>query len=222
MLKTPLDQWRPKFEEVGQIFGKEKETKEWFKQYDEKASKLHDKIVAKTGDAKFMKMAAYPNAFRVYGDYGYGSVIFNDLKLPAVKGTPTDKPLVQVQKEALIDYNPDYLFVFTTGDGSQRLKEFQEESIWKNMNAVKNNHVFTIKNEDLNKGYFPLGKEMILDEVAEFVLGNNGKTTFTPVKVVFLYIRAINIVFHFFLFPISFIIYSKNAVKKGDVGRWYI
>ena len=45
-----------------------------------------------------MKMAAYPNAFRVYGDYGYGSVIFNDLKLPAVKGTPTDKPLVQVQK----------------------------------------------------------------------------------------------------------------------------
>lgn len=27
MLKTPLDQWRPKFEEVGQIFGKEKETK---------------------------------------------------------------------------------------------------------------------------------------------------------------------------------------------------
>ena len=38
-----------------------------------------------------MKMAAYPNAFRVYGDYGYGSVIFNDLKLPAVKGTPTDK-----------------------------------------------------------------------------------------------------------------------------------
>ncbi|HFK1475662.1 TPA: ABC transporter substrate-binding protein [Bacillus paranthracis] len=171
MLKTPLDQWRPKFEEVGQIFGKEKETKEWFKQYDEKASKLHDKIVAKTGDAKFMKMAAYPNAFRVYGDYGYGSVIFNDLKLPAVKGTPTDKPLVQVQKEALIDYNPDYLFVFTTGDGSQRLKEFQEESIWKNMNAVKNNHVFTIKNEELNKGYFPLGKEMILDEVAEFVLG---------------------------------------------------
>lgn len=171
MLKTPLDQWRPKFEEVGQIFGKEKETKEWFKQYDEKASKLHDKIVAKTGDAKFMKMAAYPNAFRVYGDYGYGSVIFNDLKLPAVKGTPTDKPLVQVQKEALIDYNPDYLFVFTTGDGSQRLKEFQEESIWKNMNAVKNNHVFTIKNEDVNKGYFPLGKEMILDEVSEFVLG---------------------------------------------------
>lgn len=171
MLKTPLDQWRPKFEEVGQIFGKEKETKEWLKKYDEKASKLHDKIVAKTGDATFMKMAAYPNAFRVYGDYGYGSVIFGDLKLPAVKGTPTDKPLVQIQKEALIDYNPDYLFVFTTGDGSQRLKEFQEESIWKNMNAVKNNHVFTISNEDVNKGYFPLGKEMILDEVTEFILG---------------------------------------------------
>ena len=31
MLNTPLDQWRPKFQEVGQIFGKEKETKEWFK-----------------------------------------------------------------------------------------------------------------------------------------------------------------------------------------------
>ena len=171
MLKTPLDQWRPKFEELGKIFDKEKETTAWLKKYDEKASKLHDKIIAKTGDAKFMEMAAYPNAFRVYGDYGYGSVIFKDLQLPAVQGTPTDKPLVQVQKEALIDYNPDYLFVFTTGDGSQRLKEFQEETIWKNMNAVKNNRVFTIKNEDLNKGYFPLGKEMVLDEVADFVLG---------------------------------------------------
>jgi iron complex transport system substrate-binding protein len=39
------------------------------------------------------------------------------------------------------------------------------------MNAVKNNHVFTISNEDVNKGYFPLGKEMILDEVTEFILG---------------------------------------------------
>ena len=65
---------------------------------------------------------------------------------------------------------------------------------------------------------------MILDEVSEFVLGNNikEKITFTSVKVIFLYKKAINIVFHFFLFPISFIIYSKNAVKKGDVGKWYI
>ena len=64
---------------------------------------------------------------------------------------------------------------------------------------------------------------MILDEVSEFVLGNNikRKITFTSVKVIFLY-KTINIVFHFFLFPISFIIYSKNAVKKGDVGKWYI
>lgn len=171
MLSIPLDQWRPKFEEVGKIFDKEQETAAWLKKYDEKANKLHDQIVSKTGDAKFMVMAAYPNAFRVYGDYGYGSVLFKDLKLPAVNGTPADKPLVQLQKEALIDYNPDFLFVFTTGDGNQRLKEFQQETIWKNMNAVKNNRVYMIKNEDLNKGYFPLGKEMLLDELSTFILG---------------------------------------------------
>lgn len=39
------------------------------------------------------------------------------------------------------------------------------------MNVVKNNYVFIIKNEDLNKGYFLFGKDMILDEVVEFVLG---------------------------------------------------
>ena len=54
MLNTPLDQWRPKFEEVGQIFGKK--NKRMVQKYDEKASKLHDKIVAKTGEATFMKM----------------------------------------------------------------------------------------------------------------------------------------------------------------------
>ena len=47
MLKTPLDQWRPKFEEVGQIFGKEKETKEWFKQYDEKQANYMTKSLRK-------------------------------------------------------------------------------------------------------------------------------------------------------------------------------
>ena len=40
MLNTPLDQWRPKFEEVGQIFGNRKETKEWFKSMMKKQANL--------------------------------------------------------------------------------------------------------------------------------------------------------------------------------------
>ena len=35
MLNTPLDQWRPKFQEVGQIFGK-KRNKRMVQKYDEK------------------------------------------------------------------------------------------------------------------------------------------------------------------------------------------
>lgn len=41
-----------------------------------------------------MKMVVYLNVFCVYGDYGYGSVIFNDLKLLVVKGILIDKLLV--------------------------------------------------------------------------------------------------------------------------------
>ncbi|MGM7636517.1 ABC transporter substrate-binding protein [Bacillus sp. Hm123] len=170
MLETDLSDWRPKFEEIARIMDKEEEANKWLKEFDEKAKATHDEILAKTGDDKFMVMAAYPNAFRVYGNYGYGSFLFEDLKLPAIEGTPTEEPLLQLQKEALIDYNPDYLFVFTTGDGDQRLKEFQESAIWKNMNAVKNNKVFMIAPEDLNKGYTPLGKELLLEEVKQQIL----------------------------------------------------
>lgn len=171
MLSSDLTDWRAFFTETAEVLGKEKEKDAWLKQYDEKAKKIGEEIVAKTGDETFMVMAAYPNAFRVYGGYGYGDILFNDMKLPAVEGTPTDEPLLQLQKEALVDYNPDYLFVFTTGDGSKRLEELQQETIWKNMTAVKNDHVYMISPEDLNKGYAPLGKEMVLEDIEKFVLG---------------------------------------------------
>ncbi|CAM4073027.1 ferrichrome ABC transporter substrate-binding protein [Bacillus manliponensis] len=170
MLSTELTDWRGFFTETAEVLGKEKEKDAWLKQYDEKAKKIGEEIVAKTGDEKFMVMAAYPNAFRVYGNYGHSDVLFNDMKLPAVEGTPEKEPLLQLQKEALVDYNPDHLFVFTTGDGSARLEEFKQESTWKNMNAVKNDRVYMISPEDLNKGYAPLGKEMLLEELKNLIL----------------------------------------------------
>lgn len=39
------------------------------------------------------------------------------------------------------------------------------------MNTVKHNHVYTIRNADVNRGNFPLGKEIILGEVKAFILG---------------------------------------------------
>lgn len=169
MLKSDMDKWRDKFQELGGILGKEKEVEKAIKNYDDKTATVAAGLKDKIKGEKFMFLGITPKGYRIYGSYGYADILFNDLKLPYVEGTPIDKALEQVSLEALAKFDSDYIFLVSFGGEADRmLKELEESSVWKNLKAVKSGKVHVLSYSDfLSKSFAPIGKEMIVDDIAK-------------------------------------------------------
>ncbi|AWC34010.1 iron-hydroxamate ABC transporter substrate-binding protein [Bacillus cytotoxicus] len=175
VLETNLENWRDKFKEVGKLFDEEKKATQWIANYDKKAASLSKQIKEKTKDENFMFLAITPQNFRVYGNFGYGDILFNDLKLPATKGTDLKQTMAQVSLEGLVAFQPDQMFIVNFGGEADKVYEdYKNSAIWKDNKAVKNNHVYEVSNEVFNtKAFNPIGKDMLIDEIAKQILDKN-------------------------------------------------
>ncbi|MGQ0516158.1 ABC transporter substrate-binding protein, partial [Bacillus sp. D-CC] len=113
--------------------------------------------------------------FRVYGSFGYGDIIFNDLKLPATKGTDLKQTMAQVSLEGLVAFQPDQMFIVNFGGEADKIYEdYKNSAVWKDNKAVKNKHVYEVSNESFNtKAFNPIGKDMLIDEIAKQILDKN-------------------------------------------------
>jgi iron complex transport system substrate-binding protein len=173
VLETELTDWRGKFKEVARLFDQEEKAVAWLADYDKKAADLSTKIKEKTKDEKFMFLAVTKKDFRVYGNYGYGDVLFNDLKLPNIERKDLEKPYDQVSLEGLHAFNPEHLMVVNFGgeDADKFDAELKKSAIWNNMTAVKNNNLYVVDNESFNiKGFNPIGKMSALEDIEKMVL----------------------------------------------------
>ena len=85
-----------------------------------------------------MFVAVTPQNFRVYGSFGYGDIIFNDLKLPATKGTDLKQTMAQVSLEGLVAFQPDQMFIVNFGGEADKVYEdYKNSAVWKDNKAVK-------------------------------------------------------------------------------------
>ncbi|WP_341280833.1 ABC transporter substrate-binding protein [Paenibacillus sp. FSL H8-0537] len=160
--------WRGRFTQIGDILDQKQQVADWLAAYDAKAAKLHDEIVAKTGAETFAVIEANQKTIRIYGTSGYGSLLFNDLKLPYAEGTPIKDWGLEIDIEGLSTINPDHIFFMYT-DGSET--DLVNSAIWKSKDAVKNGNVYRGSNNDQwNLSFTPLGKDMLLDQIAEMIL----------------------------------------------------
>jgi iron complex transport system substrate-binding protein len=143
----------------GDILGKKKEAEEWIKQFDKKAAAAREKLEGVIGQNETVGIYELQGKdFYVFGNnFGRaGQVIYNALQL-----TPPEKIKKEVIEgpqqwkmislEALPDYAADHMFwtVYRTEGTDQVEKEMKNSAIWKNLNAVKNNHVYEMKMENV-------------------------------------------------------------------------
>jgi iron complex transport system substrate-binding protein len=143
----------------GDILGKKKEAEEWIKQFDKKAAAAREKLEGVIGKNETVGIYELQGKdFYVFGNnFGRaGQVIYNALQL-----TPPEKIQKEVIEgsqqwkmislEALPDYAADHMFwtVYRTEGTDQVEKEMKNSAIWKNLNAVKNNHVYEMKMENV-------------------------------------------------------------------------
>lgn len=144
--KENNNDWRETLLKVGEIFGKEDTAKQVLKDYEAKAQEAKDKIQNSIGDESAAAIWLVNNQFFMVSETASsGAVLYGDLglKTPSLvqeisKTATGDWSAVSLEELALLD--ADHLFLLNSdkGNGSEMLKD----PLWKNVPAVKNNHVY--------------------------------------------------------------------------------
>lgn len=158
---------------IGDILGRQKEAEDWKTAFNAKVEDAKKQIFAKIGEGR--TAAIYnirPKEFYVYGVRNFGFTIYKALGLtppaPIQKEIEKDPNFwaVPISLEVMPDYAADYIFVtsFADDDSKKHLADIKNSALWKNLPAVKNNHVYEL---DMDKwfGYTPHDIEFQLQDV---------------------------------------------------------
>ncbi len=148
---APLNQ---RLTELGDILNKKEEAAQWIADYTEKADKMWESLVA-DGTVKPDETASvltyYPgDRLFVMARAGLSQVLYDSNVLKP--GDKIQKILddgtgfAEISTELLPEYAGDRIYILTPVDDEaiQSTKEMMDSSIWKNLPAVKNGHVYTI------------------------------------------------------------------------------
>ncbi|MGG0737333.1 iron-hydroxamate ABC transporter substrate-binding protein [Niallia taxi] len=160
--------------EIGKVLNKEKEAQAWIDDFKQRAETAGTEIKEKIGeDATVSVIENFNKQMYVFGDnWGRGTEILYQamkLKMPEkVKEMALTDGYYALSTEVLPEYVGDYLIISEYADQDN---SYQETDSYKNIPAVKNNHVFTA---NANEFYFndPLTLDYQLEFFKEHFLAN--------------------------------------------------
>ncbi|MES9764746.1 iron-hydroxamate ABC transporter substrate-binding protein, partial [Priestia megaterium] len=131
--------------EIGKLLNKEKEAQSWINDFKKRAAKSGSDIKAKIGDDTTVSVIEnFDKQLYVFGDnWGRGTeILYQEMKLKMpekVKDMALKDGYYAISPEVLPEYAGDYLIFSKNQDGDT---SFEKTDTYKNIPAVKNNHVF--------------------------------------------------------------------------------
>lgn len=134
--------------EIGKLLNKEEEAKEWVEDFKKRAESAGDEIRAKIGeDATVSVFEAFDKDLYVFGDnWARGTEILYQamkLKMPEkVKEMALKDGYYALSAEVLPEYAGDYIVLSKYSDADT---SFENTETYKNIPAVKNDHVFVME-----------------------------------------------------------------------------
>ncbi|MGG7163367.1 iron-hydroxamate ABC transporter substrate-binding protein [Clostridium ihumii] len=170
MVQLEALNWKDDVKTFAEVFNKEEEANTWLKKYEEKSKEAGEKIKAEYGeDTTYLSFLASGGQFFVFDGAGFGSVLYEDMKLSKPSGMPeqSDISLPVVTYEGLASINTEYIFLIAT---EEDLKELENNAIWKSLPAVKEGKVVVLDSSPyFNQGYSSIGREILVDEIGEML-----------------------------------------------------
>ncbi|KAA6447260.1 iron-hydroxamate ABC transporter substrate-binding protein [Bacillus swezeyi] len=163
----------------GDIAGAKEEADQFLADFEEK-SKAAQKKITKVVD-KNATFGIYENTDKgklwVFNDNGGrgGQAVYNALGLKAPEKIEKDiietGEMKEISLEVLPEYTADYMFVtdYNPNGDSKTLDKLKESSIWKNLDAVKNNRVF-INDFNTFYPYDPISVSKQVDLITEMLV----------------------------------------------------
>jgi iron complex transport system substrate-binding protein len=159
--------------EIGKLLNKEKEAQSWVNDFKKRAAKAGSDIKAKIGDDTTVSVIEnFDKQLYVFGNnWGRGTeILYQEMKLKMpekVKDMALKDGYYAISPEVLPEYAGDYLIFSKNQDGDT---SFEKTDTYKNIPAVKNNHVFEANAKEF---YFndPITLDYQLDFFTQKFLG---------------------------------------------------
>jgi len=171
MVELAQTDWRQDVNTFARMLQQEDRAASWLKSYDEKAKKAGAAVRKANGeDTTYLALLASGGQLFVFDAAGIGSVLYEDmgLKKPANMPRQDSISLPVISYEGLADLDADHLIVVGTDADMKALKK---NSIYKSMQAVKNNRVLELPSSPyFNIGYSSFGRDVFLDEVQSLLV----------------------------------------------------
>lgn len=171
MVELAQTDWRQDVNTFARMMQQEDRAASWLKSYDEKAKKAGAAVRKANGeDTTYLALLASGGQLFVFEAAGIGSVLYEDmgLKKPANMPRQDSISLPVISYEGLADLDADHLIVVGTDADMKALKK---NSIYKSMQAVKNNRVLELPSSPyFNIGYSSIGRDVFLDEVQSLLV----------------------------------------------------
>ena len=166
--------WRGRFQQLGQWFGKEDVVTQWLSDYDAKAAELSAKVKEVVGNETFAVLEAnsvHFGSYYVYRTGGPGELIYDELKLAPSSCVPEDVWGEVVDAEYFSKIDADHIFFFSD-DGE--VGDTGKSPVWQNLKAVKNGNVYYGKNEaQYNMAYTANGKLLYIEKLANAIINQS-------------------------------------------------
>ncbi|MFE3891487.1 iron-hydroxamate ABC transporter substrate-binding protein [Priestia sp. YIM B13446] len=159
--------------EIGKLLNKEKEAQSWVNDFKKRTAKAGSDIKTKIGeDTTVSVIENFDKQLYVFGDnWGRGTeILYQEMKLKMpekVKKMALKDGYYAISPEVLPEYAGDYLIFSKNQDGDT---SFEKTDTYKNIPAVKNNHVFEANAKEF---YFndPITLDYQLDFFTQKFLG---------------------------------------------------
>jgi iron complex transport system substrate-binding protein len=172
---TLRGEWKPNFEFYAKVLNKEAEGKEIIKKFDDRAASIaklaSDKLKTEISIVRFM-----PGKTRIYLGDTFSGTILKQIGFARPENQRSSEFTVEIGKERLKEADGQVMFYFTyetgNGEGSAREKEWLEDPMFKNLNAVKNNKAFRVNDATWNTSGGVKAANLMLDDIENFIKNN--------------------------------------------------
>ncbi|RXZ81018.1 iron-hydroxamate ABC transporter substrate-binding protein [Paenibacillaceae bacterium] len=168
---------REQLMDFGKMTGREEQAKSWIAEWDAKIAEYKPLVKQAIGDGTVSIFdSGSAKEFYAYGSFGRGGdIIYSEfgLKAPPIiqkEAIDSGKGWAKLSLELLPEYAGDYIFISGWADDKNVAPVF-EGSIWDNLPAVQNNHVY----RENSRG-FVFSDPISLEAQLKFVVDSLTKT----------------------------------------------
>ncbi|MFE5321160.1 ABC transporter substrate-binding protein [Paenibacillus sp. NPDC056579] len=167
------EDWQDTLVTFGKITGKEKEAEKVLNDYKQKISKLKAEFAAKLNGQSVAMIRPRDNNIRIHTTtHRTAAILYDDLGLTPPKQVVNDKETsTMISLEAMSEINADHYFLLTDDTFQKLADQFQSTQVWKNMKAVKENHIYPVNTTLWIAYYGPIAMNLVVDQIAEALLG---------------------------------------------------